>query len=144
MGHVASEAVATHLAVNAGRDLVVCERIKFGFDPRADWAERIESLGTGPLSVGKHDVSSGHVIGDRVSKDHVRPVLLRHTVRNRPDDDGEFAFVNNSPLDGGQDDVIARANDRGRWFQENKWRLRSIVMHFGSVLCEIHSDANHL
>ena len=136
--------MAANLAIYSGGDFVVRERVKFRFDPWTYRTERVKTLGASPLTVGEHHIASRHVIRDGVSEHDVRPILFVDAVGDFTDDDGEFPFVHDSPLDRRQHDRVARPDDGGRRLEKNQGRWGSIVMHLGGVLSEVHPDTHDL
>ena len=58
---------------------------KVSFNPWAKWAECVKALGTGPLSIFLLKFATCHIVGHRVSKDHIIDFFLWNIFADAPD-----------------------------------------------------------
>src|SRR5262245_21063704 len=84
--------VLTELAVDPGLDLEVVG-FEVGLDPRAQRAERVETLGPRPLAVANLQIARRHVVADGVAVDHLVDVVGVDVAADPADDHGELALV---------------------------------------------------
>src|SRR5262245_29340291 len=89
---VGRTSVLTELAVDPGLDLEVVG-VEVGLDPRTQWAERVEPLGSRPLSVAHLQIAGRDVVAGGVAVDHLGDVLGVDVAADPPDDHGELALV---------------------------------------------------
>src|SRR5215813_10511764 len=79
------------LAVERGHQLQV-GGVDVGLDPRPQRAERVESLGPGPLAVPLLQVTRGDIVRAGIAEDDAGRLAGRHLAAQPADDDGELAL----------------------------------------------------
>src|SRR5690554_3641723 len=135
-------AVSTRLAIDEGLDVEVVD-VQLSFDHRAERAERVVPLRPRPLPISKHLVTRRHVVGDRVAEDVVGIVGGLHALGDPPDDDREFAFVDDATLDIRNLDGLPRADHRRVRLEEDQGCGGSVDRHLRLVLGIVEAHADH-
>ena len=118
--------------------------IEVGVDGRAERAERVEALGSCPLTVGTLQVSSRDVVRCGVSENVRTHVLDGHVPRHAPDDDGKFCLVVHLFGLLRNANRLKRPDHRRRRLHEQNRRVGDVTAHLGSVFGVVLADGDDL
>src|SRR5215831_19626074 len=132
------------LAVERGHQLQV-GGVDVGLDPRPQRAERVESLGPGPLAVPLLQVTRGDIVRAGIAEDDAGRLAGRHLAAQPADDDGELALEvdalahRDRILDG-----IPRPADGGRGLQEQNGLRGRLPAHLAGVIGVVLAHRDYL
>src|SRR6266436_2663560 len=138
-------AVLPDLAVDASLHSDAVPGVNFIADHGANRAERVETLGPGPLAVFFLQVTGGDIIDAGVAEYVGTNILVSaDLVTGLGQHDAEFAFMVHAVGDFRPANLPSR-RQQSRWrFQEDQWLNWDIVAEFRRMLTIVAAHANDL